>query len=236
MSLETLALICIAVVLGSFIQGSTGVGFALIVAPVLGLLAPEQLPVCVLVLMLPLNAYVVWRERHALDLRSGAWISAGRLVGTVGGLWVLAVLSIRQLNILIGLSTIAAATVTLMMPTFKPARSVFVAAGLITGVTETATGIGGPPLALVYQHHPVAVMRSTIAICFLVGELISLAFLWRADRVHALQLVAALQLVPALAVGALLSRLAHHRINARSLRVFVMGFSIVSGLVLLLRT
>ena len=44
------------------------------------------------------------------------------------------------------------------------------------------------------------------------------------------------QLVPALAVGALLSRLAHHRINARSLRVFVMGFSIVSGLVLLLRT
>ena len=123
-----------------------------------------------------------------------------------------------------------------MMPAFKPARSVFVAAGLITGVTETATGIGGPPLALVYQHHPVAVMRSTIAICFLVGELISLAFLWQADRIHPLQRVAALQLAPALAVGALLSRLAHHRINARSLRVFVMGFSIVSGLVLLLRT
>ena len=36
MSLETLALVCAAVILAGFIQGSTGVGFALIVAPVLG--------------------------------------------------------------------------------------------------------------------------------------------------------------------------------------------------------
>jgi uncharacterized protein len=231
----TLAWVSAMVVVASFIQGSTGVGFALLVAPVLGLLAPAMLPVAVLVLMLPLNFYVAFRERAALDFRSGGWITVGRVVGTFGGLWVLAVLSASRLNLLIGISTIAAAVVTLAMPVFKPKPGVFIAAGLITGVTETATGIGGPPLALVYQHHPVAVMRSTIALCFLVGELFSLAFLWHAGRIGSEQLTGAAQLLPALAIGAFASRLVHRRVNARALRTFVMAFSIVSGLVLLVR-
>jgi uncharacterized membrane protein YfcA len=235
MTWTTLAVISAMVIMAGFVQGSTGVGFALLVAPLLGMLAPGMLPVTVLVLMLPLNLYVALRERAALDFRSGAWITAGRLVGTFAGLWVLVALSARHLNLLIGISTIAAAAATLAMPVFRPSRSVYVAAGLITGVTETATGIGGPPLALVYQHHPVAVMRSTIALCFLVGELLSLGFLWNADRIDATQLLGAVQLLPALGVGALLSRLVHQRVNPRALRIFVMSFSIVSGLVLLVR-
>lgn len=236
MSPSALALASAAVLLAAFVQGSTGVGFALIVAPVFGLIAPEQLPVCVLVLMLPLNFYVAWRERSALDLRSGSWITAGRIAGTLGGVWVLAALSSSHMNVLIGVSTIAAAAITMLLPAFTPARSVYLAAGLITGVTETATGIGGPPLALVYQHHPAAVMRSTIALCFFIGELISLAMLWHFGRAHAEQLMAALQLTPALVVGALLSRLAHSRVDSRVLRMFVMMFSITSGVVLLLRS
>ena len=235
MTWTTLAVMSAIVVLAGVVQGSTGVGFALVVAPVLGLMAPQMLPVTVLILMLPLNIYVAWRERAALDFRSGAWITAGRLAGTFAGLWVLVALSASHLNLLIGISTIAAAAVTLAMPAFRPSRGVYVAAGLVTGVTETATGIGGPPLALVYQHHPVAVMRSTIALCFLIGELISLAFLWHAGRVAIPQLAGAAQLLPALGVGALLSRFVHDRINARALRIFVMSFSIISGLVLLLR-
>ena len=27
-------------------------------------------------------------------------------------------------------------------------------AGLVSGLTGTSAGIGGPPLALLYQHHP----------------------------------------------------------------------------------
>ena len=136
---------------------------------------------------------------------------------------------------LIGASTIAAALATMLMPAFQPTRVAFVAAGLVTGVTETATGIGGPPLALVYQHHPVAVMRSTIALCFLVGQLISLAFLWQAGRLGAAQWAGAALLLPALCLGTLLSRLAHRRVSDRGLRIFVIGFSIVSGVVLLAR-
>ena len=229
------AAIAVAVLAAGFVQGATGVGFALIVAPVIGLLAPALLPVCVLVLMLPLNVYVLWRERGALDKPGAGWITAGRVAGTFGGLWVLAALTASQLDIGVGLATIAAVVATLIAPAFTPGPRAFVISGLITGVTETATGIGGPPLALVYQHRPVAVMRSTIAFCFLVGQLVSLVALLATGRIGSPQMVAAAQLLPALFAGALLSHVVHHRVDSRFLRAFVLVFALASSVLLLSR-
>jgi uncharacterized membrane protein YfcA len=235
-SAQHLLLVSLAVLFAAFVQGATGVGFALIAAPVIGIVRPDLLPVCVLVLMLPLNFYVMWRERGAIDRGGAGWITGGRVLGTAGGLWVLAALSAGQLSLFVGASTIAAALVTLMMPAFSPGRSAFVAAGLVTGITETATGIGGPPLALVYQHQRAPTMRSTIALCFLVGELVSLATLMATGRIDGSQLRAAALLLPALAVGAALSRVVHRHVNGRVLRVFVQVFAIVSGVALLLHS
>ena len=52
---------------------------------------------------------------------------------------------------------------------------------------------------------------------------------------HASHLVTALMLVPAIAVGAAVSRLIHDRVGGRLLRVFVLLFASVSGTVLLTR-
>ena len=230
-----LAYIASGVIVAAFVQGTTGVGFALIVAPIIGLLEPKLLPVCLLILMLPLNAYVAWRERGALDRSGASWITFGRFVGTFGGLWILAALPATYLNLLIGVTTILAAVTTLVLPSFRAGQKAFVAAGLVTGITETATGIGGPPLALVYQHHAPAVLRSTIALCFLVGEIISLAILAIAGRIDGEQFNGALLLLPALVAGALLSRYVHARVQGPRLRMFVLVFAIVSGAVLLVR-
>jgi uncharacterized membrane protein YfcA len=197
--------------------------------------APDLVPVCLLVLMLPLNVYVAWRERAALDRQGASWITGGRLIGTFGGLWLLVVLTARQLDVFIGVATIAAAIVSFVMPSFEPGRRSFAVAGVVTGITETATGIGGPPLALVYQHKPPAVLRSTVALCFLVGELISLGALTIAGRTTWAQLATATLLCPALAVGASASRHAHRRVDGRALRAFVLVFAVVSGAVLALR-
>lgn len=235
MTPSTWALMSGVVLIAAFVQGSTGFGFALIVAPTLGLLAPHLMPVCLLLLMLPLNFLVAWRERDALDGRSSVSITLGRIVGTAGGLALMEVLSLQQLNALTGLATIVAASLTLLLPAFTPARRALMSAGLITGVTETTTGIGGPPLALVYQHQPAAVIRSTLAACFLIGELLSLGMLWATGRSEWRHAAGALQLLPALIAGAMLSKFAHVHMNPRGLRFFVVAFSVTSGTVLLLR-
>ncbi len=224
-------LIGVTVLIAAFVQGSTGLGFALISGPVIGMVEPRLLPVFLLIQMIPLNGYVTWRERHALDSAGTTWISVGRFVGTFGGLGVLFLVTEQQLSLLIGISTVLAVLMTLLAPSFEPGRGAFLTAGLVTGVTETSTGVGGPPLALVYQHRPAPVLRSTVAACFLIGEVISVVILAVSDSISPDQLRTAFLLLPAVVVGALLSRLVHHRLDGRIMRYLVLGFALVSGAV-----
>lgn len=229
------AVIAVTTLVAAFAQGTAGLGFALILAPVIGFIEPVWLPVIVLVLMIPLNAYVLHRERHALDWGGVGWITVGRVVGAGFGLWVLLAVPGDSLNLLIGGSTVLAVLATLLIPPFRPGSPALISAGLLTGVTETATGIGGPPLALVYQHHPAATLRSTMAACFLVGEILSLALLAGAGRVSPHQLLVSAALMPALAVGAWLSHATHQRVEGPLLRAIVLAFALVSGLVLVVQ-
>lgn len=233
MSPDVLTLTALVVALAAFVQGTTGVGFALIVAPVIGLVQPTLLPVLLLVLMLPLNTYVALRERGALDTTGAGWVTLGRFAGTFGGLWVLVAIPIGALNLLIGGSILLAVVVTVLAPSFQPGRRAFVTAGAVTGVTETATGVGGPPLALVYQHEPAAVLRSSVAVCFIIGEIISLGLLVATGKVHPQQLQTALVLTPAVGIGAWSSRFVHHRLDGAWMRRVVLTFAAVSGATLL---
>jgi uncharacterized membrane protein YfcA len=230
----TFAILSVIVFGAAFVQASIGVGFALIVAPILAFAAPDLLPVALLLLMLPLNAFVGWRERHALDWFGSGWITAGRAVGTFFGFWILVAVSSTTLNLLVGIATLAAAIASLLAPAFTANRTAFVTAGLVTGITETATGIGGPPLALVYQHHAAASLRANVAVCFLIGEVFSLILLAATGRLNLWQVEAAAMLFPALALGAVASQVVHGRLDQRLLRRFVLGFAVISGIVLIL--
>lgn len=231
---QGLLLIALVVFVSAFVQGSTGMGFALILVPVLALVQPDMIPGALLYLMVPLNAYVALREHHAIDLHGTAWITAGRLAGTFAGLWVLLILSSYWLNMAVGISTILAVAASLLAPSFKPGRKAFTLTGLVTGITETATGIGGPPLALVYQHAPVARLRSTLALCFLIGELISITVLSASGSIGLRHLEYALWCTPTLAAGMVASHLVHHRIDQRQLRTGVLMFALISGVVVIL--
>ncbi|MFF5973138.1 sulfite exporter TauE/SafE family protein [Streptomyces sp. NPDC012769] len=234
MSAGELAVLAVTVAVAAFVQGSSGLGFALIVAPVAGILDPALLPVFVLTSMIPLNAYVAWRERAALDVRGAGWIIAARLAATPAGLALLWLIPDRSLGLFVGGATVLAAVASLAAPAFTPGRAAYIGAGAVTGLTETATGVGGPPLALVYQHRPPAELRSTVAVCFLVGEVASLVLLFATGKGQPADLGWAVLLLPATAAGAWLSRLSHHRLDARRTRLAVLGFALVSGLVLML--
>ncbi|WP_213305590.1 sulfite exporter TauE/SafE family protein [Paraburkholderia sacchari] len=236
MSLTVFLILAATVTIAAFIQGAVGVGFALICAPVIGLIDPGLLPVSLLILMLPLNVYLAWRERPALDSNGTLWITVGRTVGAVGGVLIISRISAHDLNLFIGASTIAAAVATLCAPTFAPGRNALITAGAVTGITETATGIGGPALAMVFQHYRAPALRSTIALCFAIGEAVSLVMLSFTGQISVDRFVSALLLVPPVIVGAFISQHVHQRLNSKVLRISVMGFAIVSGAAILYQT
>lgn len=235
MSLGLFAVLAPVVFMSAFIQGAIGIGFALIVAPVVGVLQPDLLPGTLLLLMLPLNIHVAWRERSSVDWPGARWITLGRFIGTFAGLWLLAALPIHHLDMAVGWFTVIAAAAALIAPPFQPSRPGALSVGLFTGITETATGIGGPPLALLYQHSPGAILRATVALCFFVGEVMSLIVLALAGRLGSVELLAALYLAPAVLLGSGLSRLAHKSIGGKGLRFGVLAFALASGAFLIAR-
>lgn len=235
MSTSAFLLIGLAVFVSAFAQGASGMGFAMLAAPIISLFDAALVPVMLLALMIPLNAYIGWRERTAIDWRGVRLIGVGRFAGTFAGLWILLLVNLHQLTLLIGWSTLIAAAVALLAPSFEMNRGGLLAVGLVTGITETATGVGGPPLALAYQHKSGPTLRATVASCFLVGEVISLVVLALGRQVSLETLVFSAQMLPFLALGSVASRFVHHRLDGPLLRYTVLGFAVVSAIVVILR-
>ncbi len=97
--------------------------------------------------------------------------------------------------------------------TLPVTRTSLLTAGFVSGVTGTATSIGGPPMALLYQHRDPRQLRCTLAVYFLVGAGLSLAGLALDGTLHSRELYVALALCPALGLGFGASRLLHRRVD-----------------------
>src|SRR3546814_497980 len=183
------------------IQGSLGFGLTLVTVPALALVLPEALPVAVITLGLSISIGMLRHEHHALDRVGLAWILAGRVPGSVVGAWVVAVASTTVLEALAGAVVLAMVLASVAMPVLPVRPSTQLVAGVVSGVTGTAAGIGGPPLALLYQHRPGSTIRSTLAAAFLVRTALPLAPLAVAGEVGASQVLPRLGLAPVVVVG-----------------------------------
>ncbi len=94
---------------------------------------------------------------------------AGRVPGTVVGALAVAALPVLFLHVTIGLLVLLGVAVSVWAPRFQPTRRVLLGAGVISGVTGTVAAIGGPPIALVYQHASGPRIRATLALYFALG-------------------------------------------------------------------
>jgi uncharacterized protein len=223
----------VATLVGATVQGGLGFGMNLVTVPVLALVLPESLPVAVILLGIPISIVMVRHERLAVDRPGIVWVAAGRLPGSAVGAWVVAVVSVQVLQRLIGLLVLAFVVASAVAPAIPVRRSTQAAAGAVAGVTGTAAGIGGPPVALLYQHHPGPAMRSTLAASFFIGTVLSLGALGLAGAVRAPQVALGLGLAPFVIVGTRLGRRFHALLDRGWLRVAVLGFSALSALVVL---
>src|SRR3546814_18381487 len=119
------------------------------------------------------------------------------------------------------------------MPVLPVRPSTQLVAGVVSGVTGTAAGIGGPPLALLYQHRPGSTIRSTLAAAFLVGTALSLATLAVAGEVGASQVLLGLGLAPLVVVGSVTGRRFHDWLDQGWLRPGVLVFAAAAAVTVL---
>lgn len=234
-SIAALLVAGLATLVGATIQGAIGFGMNLVAVPVLALAAPELLPVTAIVLGLPVSVQMFRHEHAALDRSGLAWILAGRLPGSVGGAVVVAVASTSSLRVAVGAFVLGFVVLSIVVPPLPVRPGTQLAAGAVSGLTGTAAGIGGPPLALLYQRHRGPVIRSTLAASFLVGTLLSLATLAVGGQVEGDAVLVGALLAPAVVVGTRLGRRFHDVLEQGWLRPAVLVFAAASAVAVMLR-
>jgi hypothetical protein len=223
----------VAVSLGALVQGTIGLGLGLVAAPVVALIDPSLLPGTLVWLGLLLPVVTLIRERTDIDWWGLRWAFVGRIPAALLGAWIVSIASPHVLAMMVGVVILVAVVLTIRTVRLPMVPPVLVAAGFVSGVSGTATSIGGPPLALVYQRELAPRVRATLATYFVVGASLSLVALTLTDQLTARQTVAALWLAPALILGFGLSILIRNRIDGARLRAAVLVVCAGSALVLI---
>jgi uncharacterized protein len=237
-STSVLLVLALAVTAGAMVQGTVGLGLGLLAAPVVTLVDASLMPGVMLWLASALPVLTLAREWRETDWRGLGWAFVGRVPATALGVWVVAAVSAQVLGLLVGVMVLVAVVLTARVVRLPVRPAVLAGAGVVSGVSGTATSIGGPPLALVYQHVAGPRLRATLGGYFLGGGLLSLVGLAAGGQLTARHGWTALVLAPCLPLGFVLAAAFRDRLDAHRnrTRTAVLVVCAASALVLIVRS
>ena len=111
-----------------------------------------------------------------------------------------------------------------------------VGAGFAGGVAGTATSIAGPPMALLFQHRRPSEVRSTLAVFFFVGVLMSLAALAVTGQLPLASAAVAVACSPLVLLGMWVGTRTRDRLPRERFRQGVLVVCAASAVVLLAKS
>jgi uncharacterized protein len=234
--LDVVLIAGIAALVGAIVQSGVGMGMGLIAAPLIALLDPSLMPVAPLILGATISLLGVGKDARHADLRGLGWAIAGRVAGTVAGVWVVAVVPVRVLSVAVGVMVLLAVGFTTGAVHVPRTPRTLLVAGAIAGVTGTSTSIAGPPVALVYQRESGSRIRGTLAVFFFVGTMMSLAALAVAGHMSGRSAVTGLALVPFVLAGFAVSGPLRRYLDQGRIRAGVLVVAAASAVVLIVRS
>jgi uncharacterized membrane protein YfcA len=225
----------LVVAIGSLVQGGVGFGSLLIAAPLLVLIEPSLVPGPVLVPGLLLALLMARRDWGSVEWDSVGWAFLGRVPGSFAGAFILAALPVGGFEFLVGATVLLGVMVSASGLRVVPTRTTLAGAGFVAGITGTTTSVGGPPVALVYQHHSGDKLRGTLAGFFVMGSLLSMATLALVGRFDAHDARMGVLLLPGTVAGYAVSPPLVRWLDRGYTRAAVLGLSATAGLALILR-
>ena len=231
-----LVVLAVTLVVGATVQGLVGLGLGLVAAPVAMLLEPGLMPDLLLWLAFALPIVTLAREHAEIDWRGLGWSLSARVPGTAAGVVLVATFSTASLGVVVALTVLASVLLTAWAVVIPVNRGTLVGAGFTSGITGTASSIGGPPLAILLQHRTPRQIRTTLAVYFLLGAAMSLVGLALGGRLELRGLIVALLLSPCLLIGLGVARVLSGVVPRDRVRVVILVVCGASAAVLLVRS
>ncbi|MDP1933152.1 MAG: sulfite exporter TauE/SafE family protein [Gammaproteobacteria bacterium] len=223
-------LACLVIVLGAFVQTAIGFGLAVIAAPILYFIDPYYVPAPITVCALVLSVFNVYSYRGQVSFRGLGNAVIGRVPGSILGAALLLWIDKDWLALWIGLSVLAAVAVSMTSLRWQPTPGRMMFAGFMSGFMGTSSSIGGPPMALLWQHQEVNLIRANLSAFFVISCLMSLVVLAPVGQFGSRQILLSLPLLPATFIGFLIARYSMTKVPHKQLRIASLTLCSVCGL------
>lgn len=198
--------VALALFVGAMVQGSLGFGMVLVAFPVLVITNPELLPQSTMLAALPMILRLAWHHRGGTIWRDVGLVNVGRLPGIGVAILILSIASARTIGLLAGATVLAAVAVSFWAPAVPKTTPTLLSAGFVSALFGTSVSIGGPPLALLFQHEEGPQLRSTMTAIMLFGAPLSLTMLAITGQVSGTDLRTGVALAPCSLLGSYSAR------------------------------
>ncbi|UBU10722.1 sulfite exporter TauE/SafE family protein [Nonomuraea gerenzanensis] len=219
----------LAVFLGAIVQGGVGFGLGLVAAPVLTMLAPDLMPGMIQVVNLTLPLFTLAVEWRRVDWRGLGFALLGRLPGSAIAAVIVVYVSVYTRGIFVAVMVLIAVALTARALSVPRNGYTITSAGFVSGITGTATGIGGPPIALVYQNAKGPQIRATLAMFFFLSAGQSLVILQLVGELPGQALLVGGVLIVPMVLGFLVSGPLRRYLDGGKVRVAVLTVAALSA-------
>lgn len=225
----------VATTIGAVVQGSVGFGLAMVSAPVLLFIAPTMVPGSLMLAAAVLSLLVLYRERHAVVGSEVLISSLGRFATTIPTAYLVSMIDQRLFNILFAVAILLAVVISFGGWSLSFTRTNLLLVSLVSGVSNTLSAVGGPPMALVYQSQRGEHIRATLSAIFALGSMFAITCLAWVGKFTLDDAMLGLLLLPGILLGFWISTFATRYLDQRAMRPAVLAVSGASALVILVR-
>ena len=231
-SIETL-IACGIITFASAVQTAIGFGLALIAVPMLLLINPDMVPAPILLVAFVQLSLNSWAHRKHIDWQPLVYAFIGRIPGTLLAVWALMATGLAGIQVFIGIAVLMAVAMSIGNWKIEASNTNHFWAGSVAGFTGTTTAIGGPPIALLYQHEQGDKVRANLSVFFVFGSAMSFAGMAWAGAVTQQSFYFAALFIPAAIVGFWLGIKSKHWLQPRFMRPAILILCGSSGLTVL---
>ena len=218
-----------AVTLGIGVQAWMGLGFGLLSAPLLYLISPDYVPGPILMLGFILSAMVIVKNRQQVNWTRTLPATLARIPGAWIGAVLLAAMPQHILSIVLGSALLLAIWISTRHIQLQTTPLSLTTAGFFSGVLGTATSVGGPPMALVYQHKDRVTTRNDLALFFLLSTPVSIIMLALNGWFTLQTVYLTLPLIPGVALGYLLAEFLAGRFQEATVKKLIIALSVLAA-------
>jgi len=204
-TLATFFLANTILIFASILQMATGVSIGMIIVPFLAMISYTLVPVPVVFASLTLTIMMAYQGRKHIDIKNIPSVSFGMLLGILVAVYFLKNIHFEYLGLVFGLLILISVYISLRVKSFALSPTLNYTSGFMAGLIGAMAAVGGQILALVFQNHPLASIKATLATLYTFFTIVMLGIFYVFDEFSYTQMISGFYMMPGFIIGVLIA-------------------------------